>query len=193
MKYAVFLFVFLAGCVAPLGSSVDFETSDIVSSRILTTNASFFGVSLNMSLSEVTEVLGMPETSTQHAFGSITNYEYVDENNETFLLVHFVDGFVQGILVTQYAQTTYPNLIGGSRSDMYMILGLPTRFDDLSTRETVYVYDEFGYEIFVRRGEVSRMYFTTPNRGILPKGVASSGNDSLVLGNNNSAPYFVFE
>lgn len=180
----------LAGC-GPLSLSEivpDTENEilyhDVVEQRVLADEISYFGVMLGASEEDVVNLHGQPDSEQEFAFGRTKNIEYsFGQTNDTTVLYHFDRGVLNAVLITSYAQDVleYDSLLGDRREDMYSVLRVPTVSDDLASRERMFVYDEFGYELFTKQGIIQRIYFTTPNRGIEP-----AGRDADTT--NNTAP-----
>ena len=180
----VLLAVVLAGCaqqavgMASLDERVPYSAQeilyeDVVAERVASTNISFFGVRIDDSAESIVMLHGEPDVQESYEFGRVINYEYdFLLDNATAVLYHTNRGVVQAVLVPVDAQQLlgYESaVLGVSRAQMYATLGLPTLTRDLSL-ERVAHYDSLGYDVYLVAGEVERIYFTTPNRGILPAG-----------------------
>ena len=182
---------------------------DVVGERMLSSDISFFGARLGDSLVSVRELHGEALFENEFSFGRTTNLEYgFDGVNDTVVLYHFQRGVLTSVLVTNLAEEflLYDSLLGQPRSEMYAVLGLPTVSEDVHL-ERIFYYDSLGYEVYQREGVIDRVYFTTPNRGILPADRDVVRNESInvsdyvdvqdeepgVVSETNRAPILCFE
>lgn len=151
---------------------------DAIAERIPGDEVRVFGIGLGSTEEQVRSLHGAPDADEEYRFGSVRNLEYSFGQNDTVVLYHVERGVVTGILLTNRAAPLLANdtSLRLTRTGMYASLGVPTLTRG-RTGERIYYYDSLGYEIFMRRSVLDRIYFTSPDRGLAPSG--ATGNKTL--------------
>lgn len=188
MRYTAVLLLLallLAAC-ASTPSSLDERVvdsdSEIMYDQVLgtpSTGISFFGISIGDSESDLLSLHGPADKNRSYRFGRTVNYEYGFGLNHTAVLYHTERGVVTSVLVTREASPLLSNsTLELSLEDVYSSLGIPDLQVDRSS-ERVFYYDSLGYEVFIKKRNVDRIFFTTPNRGISGPGTPTNSSYNL--------------
>lgn len=140
-------------------------SSDVLGNQVPADQMSVFGVSLNDTPEDIISVHGEPDILEEYGFGLIKNFQYSFEGNQTQVLYHVRTGTVKGILVTSAADQYLHGLTRMNRSqyDLYPMLGQPSLIDREAGLRRI-IWDDLGYEVYVRRGSIQQIYFTAPHQ-----------------------------